>query len=57
MGIVKISNDKYLENILYTAKLELKELEVKHRIEIATYETRKEILRRQIDSIEKQLGA
>jgi len=55
MGIVKISNDKYLENILHTAKLELKELEVKHRIEIAIYETRKEILRKQIDSIELQL--
>jgi len=55
MGIVKISNDKYLENILHTAKLELKELEVKHRIEIAIYEARKEILRKQIDSIELQL--
>jgi len=55
MGIVKISNDKYLENVLYTTKLELKELEVKHRIEIAIYEARKEILRKQIDSIELQL--
>ena len=55
MAIVKISNDKYLENILYTTKLELKELEIKHRIEIATYESKKEMLKKQIDSIELQL--
>jgi len=55
MGIVKLSHENYLKNILQSTKLELKELEIKHRINIATYESKKEILRKQIDSIELQL--
>jgi len=51
----RISHEKYLENILYSAKLTLKELETLHRINIAVYEGKKEILTKQIESIEKQL--
>ena len=52
---IKISHEDYLKNILYSAKLTLKELEILHRINIAVYEGKKEILTKQIESIEKQL--
>ena len=52
---IKISHEDYLKNILYSAKLTLKELEILHRINIAVYEGKKEILYKQIESIEKQL--
>jgi len=53
--MINISNEEYLKNILSTAKLILQELEIVHRIEIATYESKKEMLRNQINSIESQL--
>ena len=43
------------EQLIKAIKIKQKELEVKHRIEIAIYEARKEMLRKQIDSIELQL--
>jgi hypothetical protein len=51
-----MTDKRYLEAILHSAKLELKELNVVHRIEIATYNTKSKSLQDQIDSIERQLS-
>jgi len=52
---MKISNKEYLEKILSSNKMELKELEIKHRITIAEYNTKRELYQNQINSIEMQL--
>lgn len=52
---MKISNKEYLERILSSNKMELKELEIKHRIAIAEYNTKRELYQNQINSIELQL--
>lgn len=50
------SDSKYLELQLRSKKLELAEVQVQHRIAIATYATKVDMLQAQIDSIEKQLN-
>lgn len=51
-----ITHKEYLENILYTRKLELEEAEIKHRVFKAEIEKEKELLRKQINSIEAHLA-
>jgi hypothetical protein len=51
----KVSCKKYLEQKLYSIKLELKELEIQHRIHIAEFNTKKDLLDREITAIELQL--
>ena len=50
-----ISHEKYLEDMIYSNKLHLREKEVQHRIAIAKYNAERELLQKQIDSMEKQL--
>lgn len=50
-----ITNELYLKNLLFTAKSQLEEKKVKHRIAIAVFDTEREFLQNQIDSIERQL--
>jgi hypothetical protein len=52
---MKVTDKEYLELILKSARLELNETEVCLRISIAEGEAKKEMLRRQINSIERQL--
>lgn len=52
---MKLTDREYLQQILKSAKIELKEIEIKHRIAIAEFNVKKEILQKQIDSIEFQL--
>lgn len=53
---MKISHDEYLKIKLKDAKNEVENLIIKHRIAIAVHEAKKEILYKEIDSIERQLG-
>lgn len=50
-----LTNKEYLETILYTRKLELSELNIQNRIDISVYQTRKDIIDREITLIEVQL--
>lgn len=52
---MKISHEEYLKRILNSKKNELEQLNISHRIDIATYETKKEMLCKEINSIENQL--
>lgn len=52
---MKQTDKDFLKMILQSDKITLKELEVEHRINIAVYNARKEILQNRIDSLEKQL--
>jgi hypothetical protein len=52
---VKLSHEEYLKQILRTKQMELENLKISHRIAIAEYDTKKEMLNNQIDSIERQL--
>lgn len=53
---MNISHHEYLESILESRKMELDEVHIKHRIDIAVYETKISLLNKQIDSIELQLS-
>ena len=53
--MMKISHKEYLEQQLISKKMELKEVETQHRINLAEFEVKKGMLRGQIDSIELQL--
>lgn len=48
-------NKRYLENTLRTAKMKLQNAKVEHRIAIAVFDNKQELLQEQIDSIERQL--
>lgn len=50
-----LDNERYLENVLYTAKMQLENAKINHRVTIAVHEKEKDLLQKQIDSIEKQL--
>ena len=52
---MNIKHKEYLENILQSNKIELRELEIKLRIYLAENTAAREMLQRQIYSIEKQL--
>ena len=52
---MKMTHKEYLENMLYTKKLQLREEEVQNRIHIAENAIRYEFLNNAIESIEKQL--
>ena len=52
---MNIKHKEYLENILQSNKIELRELEIKLRIYLAENTAARKMLQRQIDSIEKQL--
>jgi hypothetical protein len=52
---MKISDKQYLEQQLKTKRIELDNLNIDHRIAITKYETKKEMIVSQIDSLEKQL--
>lgn len=50
-----ITHKEYLELMLRSKKYALDELNVSHRINIATYEAKKDMLFKEIHSIEMQL--
>ena len=50
-----LKTEGYLKQTLKTKKIELENLKISHRIAIAKYDTKKEMLISQIDSLEKQL--
>lgn len=52
---MKIKHKEYLEQMLASKKLELREEEITHRISIAKFNTIKDLMEQQIYSIEKQL--
>jgi len=53
----RISHENYLKNILQLAKSKLKEIEIQDRINTEIFDTQRQMLNMQIDSIEKQLEA
>lgn len=52
---LKIDHKEYLERVLKSKKLKLEQLKIEHRINIATYETKVDMLHDEIASIENQL--
>ena len=52
---MKPTDTEYLQEVLKSSKLELQEIETKHRIALAEYNVKKEMLQNQIESIEIQL--
>ncbi|MBY9081221.1 hypothetical protein KIH86_24035 [Paenibacillus sp. HN-1] len=52
---MKISHEEYLERTLKSKRIELENLNIMHRVAIATYEAKKEMLQKEMDSIERQL--
>lgn len=53
---MKPDNDEYLKRILNSKKIELESLHINHRICIAEFEAKKEMLNKDIDSLESQLA-
>lgn len=53
---MQISHQEYLENQLYSKKMELKETDCQYRVVVAEFRVKREFLNNQIDSIEKQLS-
>jgi hypothetical protein len=53
---MKLTHKEYLERILRDKKMELKNTEVQYQIEIAKYNTKHDMLQKEIDSIETQLN-
>lgn len=53
---MKLTHKEYLERILHDKKMELKNTEVQYQIEIAKYNTKHDMLQKEIDSIETQLN-
>lgn len=52
---MNISDKDYLRRMLKSLELELNEVQIQHRIAIAEFNIKRDILNRQIDSIELQL--
>jgi hypothetical protein len=52
-----MDHSEYLKRILATKKIELENVNIEHRIIIAEYKTKKELLQELIDSLEKQLSS
>jgi hypothetical protein len=52
---MEITDKTYLEQQLRTKKIELDNVKIEHRIALAVYEVKKEMLNSQIDSLERQL--
>ena len=52
---MNISHGEYLEQKLKSKKLELEQLKINHRINIAAFEVKSEMLNKDIDSLERQL--
>lgn len=50
-----VDNERYLENTLHSAKIQLENAKIDHRIAIAVFDNQQEFLQKQIDSIERQL--
>lgn len=55
MNTPKISHQRYLENIRYKKTRELNELEIKRKIEESNFSHKREMLKEDIESIEKQI--
>lgn len=53
---MKLSHEGYLKQTLNTRKNELENLNINHMVAIAEYNARKEMLTKQINSIERQLA-
>ena len=53
---MKMSHEDYLKSVLKTNKLTLELMRVNHQIAIAEYNARTDIIIKQNDSIERQLG-
>lgn len=53
---MKVTHDEYLKRTLRTKKMELTNLNIEHRIAIAKHEVKKDMLQKEIDSIERQLS-
>lgn len=51
-----LSHEEYLQRTLITKKMELNNLEIDRRIAMAEFETKKNMLSSQIDSLERQLS-
>lgn len=52
---MKIDHETYLKEVLKSKKNELEHLNTEHRIAIAVYEAKKDMLYKQIHSLENQL--
>ena len=50
-----ISYETYLQSVLMTKQMELSETNINHRIEVAKYNLKTDLLRSDIGSIERQL--
>lgn len=53
---MKIEHGEYLQRKLDSLKMELENLNIEHRINIAKYETKKEMIQKDIDGLERQLA-
>jgi len=51
----RVDHETYLQNTLKSKKMELEELHIKNRINIASYNVATDALEKQINSIERQL--
>lgn len=56
MGEKAVSHETYLKEQLNTKKMEIEQLNIKHRIDLEVYKTKRDSLEAQIFSIEKQLN-
>lgn len=52
---MKLTHEQYLNRVLASKRMELNELKIKHRVEIAEYNVKLDMLNNQIYSIENQL--
>lgn len=52
---MKIEHGEYLRRKLGSRKIELENLNIEHRVNIAKYETKKELIQKDIDALERQL--
>lgn len=54
---MNLSHEEYLKKTLDSKKIEMENLKISHRIALAEYEVKKEMLYGQIYSIENQLDS
>lgn len=52
---MKIDHKEYLERLLLSRQLELDELNIQHRVNIAVYNEKREMISKQIHSLNIQL--
>lgn len=52
---MRVSHEEYMRRLLGAKKIEYENLEIEHRIAIAVYNARKDMITKQIHSIERQL--